>query len=791
MTRPERGTALFVCRLLLYLGVFSLPLIHPGISVAYDRGGMILWFFVLPLEALIAFFLGPSRLKTPYRLALAGGVLLGGAFFGAGFSPDALPFLGIGALGFLLTAALFRFPRWGRLVIFEQVLFAFICFRMLGFSRSSEEAAQAASSLTQGILIFTIAAFLLQGMVVYFSLFRQPAGEAGAGGENRGSGGPGRRKKGREFAVFVLAAGTAAILLLLVLPPDFVKNSVISNLLQDEVNPDPIPLDEDGDGIPDGNLRSQRESRRFPSRRGDREGPGSSPRLEGIPESRWPGQGFDPSAEQGDGSGEGGKQYAVMVVAAKTDPVYAGGSYRSELDPLLGFLPTEDEILNQLPTLRLLETWINTEALFDRGRSPEDIFVLSTLPEKYLPYRPRAVEPTVLRRGSGPFRYSYQVQSDMSTSGPQEWARVRDMTESERAFYRYYLDAALGEADRAVFEAQLRDALEGLEGRGGPPGYFGRIFAILDSFSDFQYNLGFTEDSSIPALVDFLTRTKEGDCTEFSNAAAVLGRLAGIPSRVVTGFLASRDLQTPAHIRGLSVLRNQIRLLQDFPPEDLYLVTTAHRHSWVQFWLPEYGWLDFEATGFAIPPSGMGDPNNRDVVIPLIEEEPEFMPLRRFPWKSVLRFLGFAAAAALLCAYALRYGREFLLRRRARRHDLRGIQALYRLLLMRLAAEGLPLKPPAKTSREYAALFSEESGFPLVSGFPQESGAPPENAFASFAALYTELRYRDFSPEQAAEKAARHEALREAAGGILKNLRRPGLRGLLRRIFSLRGLTYL
>jgi transglutaminase-like putative cysteine protease len=732
--------------------------------VAYDRGGLLLWFCVVPLEALIAFFLGPPRLKTPWQLALAGGVLLGGAFFGAGFSPDALPFLGIGALGFLLTTILFRFPRWGRLVMVEQVLFAFICFRMLGFSRASEEAAKAASSLTQGILVFTGAAFLLEGMLIYLSLFRRPPGEAG---------GPGRRKNRRDAAVFVLAAGGAALLLLLVLPPDFVKTSVVSNLLQDEVNPDPVPLDEDGDGIPDGNLRSER-GRRFPSRRGDREGRGSSPRLEGIPESRWPGQGFGSGEQdQSSGDGDGGKQYAVMVVAAKTDPVYAGSSYRSELHPLRGFLPTEDEILNQLPTLRLLETWINTEALLDRDRVPQEVFFLSTLSEKYLPYRPRAVEPTVLRRGSGPFRYSYQVRSDMSTAGPREWRQTREMTGDERAFYRHYLDAALGEAERAVFEAQLREGLEGLEALGNmeEPGYFDRILGIFNSFSRFQYNLGYTEDTSIPALVDFLTRTKEGDCTEFSNAAAVLGRLAGIPSRVVTGYLASGDLQTPAHIRGLRVLRNQIRLLQDFPPEDLYLVTTAHRHSWVQFWLPDYGWIDFEATGSALPPSGMGDPNNRDVVIPLFEEEPEFMPLRRFPWKTLLRGLGIFAAAALAAAYALRYGGEFLLSRRARHPGPRGSQALYRLLLMRLAAEGLPLKTPAQTSREYAARF------------------PEEGRFASFAAGYTELRYREIADP--AEKAARHRALREEAGALLKSLRRSGFRGFLRRIFSLRGLGYL
>jgi hypothetical protein len=49
---------LFLTRLFLYFAVFSLPLIHPGVSVAYDRTGLILWFGVVPLQGLVAFWPG-------------------------------------------------------------------------------------------------------------------------------------------------------------------------------------------------------------------------------------------------------------------------------------------------------------------------------------------------------------------------------------------------------------------------------------------------------------------------------------------------------------------------------------------------------------------------------------------------------------------------------------------------------------------------------------------------------------------------------------------------------------
>jgi hypothetical protein len=333
---------------------------------------------------------------------------------------SALPLLGIGCLSFALTTLLFHFPRWGKVAVFEQIFFALVSFRMLGFSRSSEEVAAESSSLTQGILIFTLAAFLLHGMVIYYSLYRGSPAKGEGVQKTRG-------KRQREFAFFALAAISAVILLIALLPSDFVKNSVISNLLQDKVDPQPVPIDEDGDGAPNGNLRPRRNL--FPPRGN---GQGDGPRLEGIPESQWPGQGLghgegqdQDSPDGGDrqGSGKGGgesKQYAVMVVASKTEPVYAANSYRGDLHPLRGFLSSKNEVLNSLPSMRLLETWFDSSYNFDWGRAEMEIFSLSTLPEKYLPYRPKAVEPTVLQRGYGPFRYSHRVRSDISMAGPYD-----------------------------------------------------------------------------------------------------------------------------------------------------------------------------------------------------------------------------------------------------------------------------------------------------------------------------------------------------------------------------------
>jgi hypothetical protein len=380
-----------------------------------------------------------------------------------------------------------------------------------------------------------------------------------------------------------------------------------------------------------------------------------------------------------------------------------------------------------------------------------------------------------------------------------------DLSARERSALAPYLELNLGEEDRTVFGGYLDRALEdwrnnheaiignnmylfsvftGGEGEVGEiaNGSLDSILAILLSFRDYQYNVSDNDDYSISALKEFLLNTKDGDCVEFSNTAALLGRLAGIPSRVVTGYLAAGSLQTMAHLRGLAALRSKIKVLQEFPFEDLYLVTDAHSHSWTQFYIPAYGWIDFEATAFAIPPIGFGNANIRDVVIPLIDENQVFSPVRAFPWRAVLRALGSLAAALLLCAYALRYGRELVLRLGARRPGRAGARSLYLLLLARLAADGRPIKPASKTALEYSRLFPGSE----APGAEAEGGGSP---FAGFAALYGELRWREF--KDPGERDDRSRRLREEYRNIIAATRRPGIRAVLIRLFSLRGLAYL
>jgi hypothetical protein len=290
---------------------------------------------------------------------------------------------------------------------------------------------------------------------------------------------------------------------------------------------------------------------------------------------------------------------------------------------------------------------------------------------------------------------------------------VRNLNHLERLYLNQYLEIPLEEADIKTFNTHLDHVLKLWEERRTSimgelnNTYMEKIAAILYGFSEYQYNINFSNDCSIDDMIYFLFNSKVGDCVEMSNSAALLGRLAGIPSRVVTGFLAAEGLQTPAHLRGLYSLRNSIPLLREYPFEELFLVTDAHGHSWPQFYIPDYGWLDFEATQFAIPPIGLGDGNLRDVVIPMLDGEKVFYQVRAFPWRAVIHALVSLCVIALITAYLLRYGRELVLFLLTHQGGIKGARALYLLLLSRLAADGKPIKAVSNTAPEYAELFNE------------------------------------------------------------------------------------
>jgi len=768
---------LFSLRLFFYFSVTFLVVLHPGIAVSFDTTGILQWFVIIPLQAVIAFLpegypfisVFSLRFSPRNRFIFAALSLIALSILAGGFGAGALPPFFAGFISFTFTFLLFRYPQWAKLSALEPFFLAWVVLRLLALSRSGEDIAGQSAALTQFILVWTAVVFLFHSVVVYFCLYPKSTGGAL-----------------KEGAVFSLAAAAILILVIAVLPSDFIRNTVIDNLLPERM-PERLG-DESEKGMP-----KESDGRREGRRTIPKNENGRQPGLRGISEYNWQNR----NGRGGDGEADN-RQYMVMVVATDREPVYMGDSFKGRLDPVNGFLVSDDEPLNSIAGMRFFVTWFNNEPNFDIGRMRQEVFSLSTLSQKYLPYRPISIDPVILSEDSGPLRYIHQVESNTHLGDPLQLVNI-----PSRPFYNYeeyelapYFELSLESGDLKIFTDYLNQTVKGWEqnresiirndrylwevfaGRAEnlePVNeYLEKILALLTGFSKYQYNLSYDDVASIDAIKEFLFVSKDGDCVEFSNSLALLGRLAGIPSRVVTGYLVSEGLQTNAHLRGLAALREKIPVLRQFPFDNLYLVTNLHAHSWVQFYIPDYGWMDFEATAFALPPAGMGDFNTWDVVIPIIDENKVFSNLRKFPWGAVLRAALTMAVIALVLAYILRYGRELALYMGARSGGRAGARSLYLLLLARLAADGKPVKPASKTAHEYAELFPSAEENPH---------------FKAFASVYSELRWREFDDKVQLEE--RFLRLKQEYRDILKAARRRGALNALIRVFSLRGLAYL
>lgn len=78
---------------------------------------------------------------------------------------------------------------------------------------------------------------------------------------------------------------------------------------------------------------------------------------------------------------------------------------------------------------------------------------------------------------------------------------------------------------------------------------------------------------------EFLFKTQQGFCEHYASAFTVLMRAAGIPARVVTGYLGG-----------------------EFNPlGDYLIVRQSDAHAWTEIWLQGQGWIRVDATAFIAP----------------------------------------------------------------------------------------------------------------------------------------------------------------------------------------------
>ena len=100
---------------------------------------------------------------------------------------------------------------------------------------------------------------------------------------------------------------------------------------------------------------------------------------------------------------------------------------------------------------------------------------------------------------------------------------------------------------------------------------------------DYAYSLELPGHAVADPLADFLFARKKGYCEHFATAMTIMLRTLNIPARLVTGFESG--------------IYN--------PITDLWVVRAADAHTWVEGWIPEYGWVTFDPTPAAPNPPAL------------------------------------------------------------------------------------------------------------------------------------------------------------------------------------------
>ena len=94
-------------------------------------------------------------------------------------------------------------------------------------------------------------------------------------------------------------------------------------------------------------------------------------------------------------------------------------------------------------------------------------------------------------------------------------------------------------------------------------------------------------------VVDWLLETHQGYCTYYASAMAIMGRLLGIPTRVVSGFSQGHFDQQ----------------------RSVWIVDGSDAHSWVQAYLPNVGWVSFDPTP-SFAPNAAPSPSTQPTLLP-------------------------------------------------------------------------------------------------------------------------------------------------------------------------------
>ena len=221
----------------------------------------------------------------------------------------------------------------------------------------------------------------------------------------------------------------------------------------------------------------------------------------------------------------------------------------------------------------------------------------------------RALPPAVVEHGPARYRYEIEVEPterrmlvalELPLAVPEGVHQGHDHTLSTPRPLTSITRWRMASAAPATFDVELRPILRAAALR-LPEGYNPRSLAVARHWraeagegaaadaaiveralswirSDFGYTLT-TPLLGRHAVDEFLFDQQQGFCEHFSGAFVVLMRAAGIPARVVTGYVGG--------------YRN--------PYGGYWIVRNSDAHAWAEVWLPGRGWTRIDPTAAVAP----------------------------------------------------------------------------------------------------------------------------------------------------------------------------------------------
>jgi transglutaminase-like putative cysteine protease len=164
-------------------------------------------------------------------------------------------------------------------------------------------------------------------------------------------------------------------------------------------------------------------------------------------------------------------------------------------------------------------------------------------------------------------RTAFELAEKKKTKTDGEKDFLPQNAEKREKLARYYLQLPESlEVERLRLLAQeiTRDAQTAYEKASAIEGYFRENYA---------YTLETQMSDSEDHLEEFIFRFRAGHCEYFATAMAVLLRIIGIPTRIVSGFYTS----------------------EWNPYEGYFIVREQNAHSWVEAWMANQ-WITFDPT---------------------------------------------------------------------------------------------------------------------------------------------------------------------------------------------------